>query len=483
MTNAEVEDILSSIRRLVSEDARNDAPKPDPEAKPADRLVLTPSFRIKKPVLEEQVDGFELLQPEPSPQADANASSRADEHTAETGPAADVETTLEVSDGLAEAELDTDAEDVPEGLSETEPDTEATYADSSATEADAGSGPEEKTKSAVEPTDDATGGDTIGWSVAAEGRARLISDGPDRHRAQFLFRPSAPEPEVSIEAEIAQSDEPVDLGDHLASSDRLGRDADDPLLQALVEDAMVEDLIADIVTEEDEIAESDAWVEELAEEEDPFEDDAEDADLDTEEAVAAAPFIHVELSDDPANDRDDQLFSQDAAGDSSEPNVVTLATAGIGAPNEQVASQEPAETTQPVPSLGDKIAALETLIARGEDEFEPDVVGEGDSAPTEEPMVQWDDVEAQVADVDDPDVLDPEPLELEASDVVASAVVGDDLEDVTEEGVLDEAALRELVSDIVREELQGALGERITRNVRKLVRREIQRALSAHDLD
>ena len=47
---------------------------------------------------------------------------------------------------------------------------------------------------------------------------------------------------------------------------------------------------------------------------------------------------------------------------------------------------------------------------------------------------------------------------------------------------LDEAMLREMVSDIVRQELQGALGERITRNVRKLVRREIHRALAAHDL-
>lgn len=50
------------------------------------------------------------------------------------------------------------------------------------------------------------------------------------------------------------------------------------------------------------------------------------------------------------------------------------------------------------------------------------------------------------------------------------------------EDFLDEASLRELVADIVREELQGALGERITRNVRKLVRREIQRALTAQDL-
>lgn len=55
--------------------------------------------------------------------------------------------------------------------------------------------------------------------------------------------------------------------------------------------------------------------------------------------------------------------------------------------------------------------------------------------------------------------------------------------DADDAEILDEAMLRELVSDIVRQELQGALGERITRNVRKLVRREIHRALAAHDLE
>lgn len=49
--------------------------------------------------------------------------------------------------------------------------------------------------------------------------------------------------------------------------------------------------------------------------------------------------------------------------------------------------------------------------------------------------------------------------------------------------LLDEDVLRDLVSDIIREELQGVLGERITRNVRKLVRRQIQRALAAQGLD
>ena len=52
-----------------------------------------------------------------------------------------------------------------------------------------------------------------------------------------------------------------------------------------------------------------------------------------------------------------------------------------------------------------------------------------------------------------------------------------------DEAMLDEEALRQMVSDLVREELQGVLGERITRNVRRLVRREIQRAMALRDLE
>jgi hypothetical protein len=48
---------------------------------------------------------------------------------------------------------------------------------------------------------------------------------------------------------------------------------------------------------------------------------------------------------------------------------------------------------------------------------------------------------------------------------------------------LDEDMLRDIVRDIIREELQGTLGERITRNVRKLVRAEINRAMITQDLD
>ena len=56
-------------------------------------------------------------------------------------------------------------------------------------------------------------------------------------------------------------------------------------------------------------------------------------------------------------------------------------------------------------------------------------------------------------------------------------------DDVDDGLVLDEEALHEMVRDMIRQELQGALGERITRNVRKLVRAEINRALASRDFD
>jgi cell pole-organizing protein PopZ len=74
----------------------------------------------------------------------------------------------------------------------------------------------------------------------------------------------------------------------------------------------------------------------------------------------------------------------------------------------------------------------------------------------------------------------------EALDEVAESpteTAGRNLAEIPDNSVaIDEEALRELVIGMVRSELQGALGERITRNVRKLVRREIYRVMSEQGL-
>jgi hypothetical protein len=68
---------------------------------------------------------------------------------------------------------------------------------------------------------------------------------------------------------------------------------------------------------------------------------------------------------------------------------------------------------------------------------------------------------------------------------IAEAIEEDEDEglfDLAASGI-DEAALRDMVAAIIREELQGTLGERITRNVRKLVRREIHRVLTSREFE
>lgn len=47
--------------------------------------------------------------------------------------------------------------------------------------------------------------------------------------------------------------------------------------------------------------------------------------------------------------------------------------------------------------------------------------------------------------------------------------------------ILDEESLRSLINEIVREELQGELGDRIGRNLRKMIRREIVQILDERD--
>lgn len=48
---------------------------------------------------------------------------------------------------------------------------------------------------------------------------------------------------------------------------------------------------------------------------------------------------------------------------------------------------------------------------------------------------------------------------------------------------LDEDALRALIVTVLREELAGELGEKVTQNVRKMVRREISRVMTTHQRD
>ncbi len=123
-------------------------------------------------------------------------------------------------------------------------------------------------------------------------------------------------------------------------------------------------------------------------------------------------------------------------------------------------------------SLSAKIEALEAAIARTEDQWEPDGESDDDYSGTRTQAVKWP-IENRFADSQTAET------EGRATFVRDRGVSADQPAAVT----IGEEELRELVAQIVREELQGALGERITRNLRKMVRREITRAMAAPDVD
>ena len=157
----------------------------------------------------------------------------------------------------------------------------------------------------------------------------------------------------------------------------------------------------------------------------------------------------------------------------------------------EAADAEPEAADASMMPLTAKIAALEAAVGKIAEGWEPDGDEVVELAATQMSTMAWeDDVELDAkgapftgAEHDAPpqeaahyDEFARDEANEADKPSMAAAFGGDDQ-------LMDEETLRELVSEIVRAELQGALGERITRNVRKLVRREIHRALTAHEME
>ena len=172
-------------------------------------------------------------------------------------------------------------------------------------------------------------------------------------------------------------------------------------------------------------------------------------------------------------------------------------------PQESKAEEPPKAEAAPTDdweeiTLEDRIAELEAAVASSDEEYEPDGSEVEASAPAMDLSAFEDDTfelspehavatEAEAEAVAEPEAAevaeDPvEEAEEEPAEATSEASEDNVFEDDLSE-VFDEEMLRDLVSEFVRKELQGELGERITRNVRKLVRREINRALAARDFD
>lgn len=419
MTNRDVEDVLASIRRLVSDDARTgSAPVQRP---PSDRLVLTPSLRVT----DEQDAAVD----------DVHGDAEIDVSEAED--AEDTDLSAFAQSAFGQHETDSVHPDAPQnGFAVA--DEAAVFA--TLTTALSKSEDDDNSSSDVDVAAATEHGET---PFSASDLEESHDEGTETDVAFF----------PDHDGETPMHDEGEDAIFHDASDDASLRDEED--------DARHQDQV----------------------EEAPF------IDVDDE-----APFVDLDETEVP-------IVPEDWEAEPARPAAEKKAEE----PERSAEDLEPAAAT-----LSEKIAALETLVGERRDRFEPDDPGADAYAGTEPPAMEWEDeepkasphVDAHVEDVfEDTVEAEPEFETTETSNGTASSDLGHnetdgapepDHADVVDaplglfagdDDVLDEDALRELISDIVREELQGALGERITRNVRKLVRREIHRALAAQDLE
>ncbi|MEP2530711.1 hypothetical protein [Shimia sp.] len=248
---------------------------------------------------------------------------------------------------------------------------------------------------------------------------------------------------------------------------------------------------------EDALDASPDWNDEPVEDDEPIEN--ADADVEDEDVFASEDIFAQESFQNSADDDDSQ---DDMRADLEVPEEHDFeeeqdetSTGAVGDSFEAADDQDAVEDIGDLETVGEDGEApfdfqqvLNSRIVQwrdsGSDEGveEPDAPGDSDYAGTNTQAEAW--KESDLQETDDHRLHSFEQsLHAEIIDEVEATLLPDLGEVVDEPAVIDEEILREMVADIVRQELQGALGERITRNVRKLVRREIHRALAAHDLD
>ena len=410
VTNAEVEDVLSSIRRLVSEDKRPiSKPRPDPVP---GRLVLTPSLRVAEESRKEEV-----------------AKATSDDGDAVPEEVGADETHRQVSPISADQPGE-----------ELEPE-QPTHSD------DPNMFGSEEVFDAVDWSDNT---DTFvydtGRAVTGEESAPLEKASTDPATA-----------DEANTAEITPAETTYDEGPAgAAKADESKSDEAKPG-EAIADEVTAGEVMADEVMAGEEISSLD-----------PATGAGPDLERGDTEAEAEKNVVSPEsasVSDiKPARD---------------EPAETVDAQPAAGAPEAQEPTPETGSGNR-VFSLSSKIAALETAIARIPGEWEPDGAGKDANAGTPAPSLDWKEhVELDgrgrpMRPAADAKAEEPEAREQAADE---NELLGG------EEQLIDEEALRDLVAEIVRSELQGELGERITRNVRKLVRREIHRALAAQELE
>lgn len=435
VTNVEIEDVLSSIRRLVSEEGRppRGAPRPMSE-----KLVLSPSLRVPDTDIEDP--------PEPTETPPHDELREEPAFGGGTDTVAPVRAPIVLTDGPVRPPHEPDAAVAAESALVLEPKDQAEqkapeisdWQDTRVAELATGTGPADATDRADAPlnaTDDIRddfreGVDDFPNDPVPEDFAEAEQLAALRASLSGMLLPDAdPEEDVTAE-EISETGGQ----DNAALSDCMPDDAPDDEPDDAPDDAPDRALDRKIATLEQILKQqSRDWAPAAPDIEDTADQFAADLPDDAQQEAAVStgwPGKYPSAIETPAPDNVTEVSGADPM-----PEAASLeADAATNDPNDPVAA----------PAAFMRHATTEAL------DWE-------DHAPSETTM--------------------PEPHAIPESPLDASSPKSNPLADVSEE------ALQAIVSEIVRQELQGALGERITRNVRKLVRREIHRVLVSKDFD
>ncbi len=481
VTDVEIEDVLSSIRRLVGDEHRiKSRPKPVELPKRPSRLVLTPSLLV--PVADaSELEAGAVPGPDSEPDSGPDSGSAPDPDSLDSAPedTGPEDTGPDVHQpGRSEAGAETpdpqptqhawpDKRSDPDAGSETE-----TGSDGGSPVADDRFDAEAEAD-AEEPAGDR--GDRAATEAADDDPFAGDAHSPPWHDPDSTLFQAADSVGSGREDDASHVDGDEFPGEHRGGSEP----APDAQTAEGPDTGDTEAPACDTPDNDADDAAVTAWP-------DPDQaglpdgQKAEDARDAPELADPGGPGTGQGSRDDPAGPAEavrDGLSGQPEGGGGP-----------IGDPEDDV----PYSTA----TLSAKIAALEAKIGQTQDQWEPDGEMGDDYAGTHVETIKWqdhkvDETSGPLRPALNPAALDPGFVSASSGDTGggpgesgARDGGGDGLDLLdNDDAILDEESLRELVADIVRQELQGALGERITRNVRKLVRREIHRALTAQELD
>lgn len=335
----------------------------------------------------------------------------------------------------------------------------------------------------------------------AQQMGRLVLTPAQRVMDDMPQEEAAAEPQPILLTEAFKPSEDVEHGEHQAEDtadqdvayDDEGQE-DEPAEASVISDIIQEELAAAL-------SEIDAQRGDDSDEEDHSEEfeDTSDSDewLEDTAETEAAEVLFENVADDSAEEETETEAKLDDAWEDDEPqDDVSIEDVLNALPSQDTSEPEQeADVTsldvERAQSLEEKIAELEAMVSSRDSEWATDIEDEGENAAYERQFgesLPWEDASFssrpmaafENASVEEAAAMSAEPMPEQEPEQVADTETSSDPE---MGAYIDEEMLRSMVTEIVRQELQGKLGERITRSVRKLVRQEIHRALMSQEFE